>query len=108
MFCSAAEQSEDTQAQPRIQAGESARYRAMAPRASVSACDDLQFEVIIETLALAESHLRSAGEAGWRGDRFSLGTHIQQVRLSAITAIQIFEGLGQHHGGEIQTRAVAR
>jgi hypothetical protein len=70
-----------------------------ASSAAVSVSDELRFEVIVETLALAE---RSA--AAWRGDRLTLGTHLQQVRLSAITTIQIFEGLGQHYAAEGQTR----
>jgi hypothetical protein len=104
VFCSAAEQSKDTHAKPRIQAGEAGHPGAVASRAAVSVCDDLRFEVILETLALVESYARSAAEAAWRGDRLTLKTHLQQVRLSAITAIQIFKELGQQHGGEGQTR----
>jgi hypothetical protein len=94
VFCSAAEQLEATQAQPRIQAGE-VRPGAIASPAIVSVCDDLRFAVIVEALALAESYLRSAAEAPWRGDRLTLRTHLQQVRLSAITAARIFKELSR-------------
>jgi hypothetical protein len=101
MFCSAAEQPEDTHAQLRIQAGEAARSSAIAPPAAVPVSDDPRIEAIVKTLALDK---RSAAEAAWRGDRLTLGTHLQQVRLSAITAIQIFKGLGQHYAADGQTR----
>jgi hypothetical protein len=103
-FSSAGEHSKDTQAQPRIQAAEATRSGVPASPAVISVCDDLQFQAIAETLALAESHVRSVAEAAWRGDRLTLGTHLQQVHLSAITAIQIFKGLGQHYAADGQTR----
>jgi hypothetical protein len=95
MFCSAAEQSEDTQAKPRIQPCVAARPGALAPPAAVSVCDNVRFEVFLQTLAPAESYARSAAEAAWHGDRLTLGTHLRQVRLSASTAVRIFKELSR-------------
>jgi hypothetical protein len=104
VFSSAGEHSEHTQHHRGIQAIGATGPSEPAPPAAISACDNLRFEVIIETSALAQRFARSATETAWRGDRLRLGTHLQEVPLSAITAIQIFKGLGQHFGGDSQTR----
>jgi hypothetical protein len=103
VFSSAGEHTEDTQGHRRIQASAPIWRSTPAPPA-VSVSDDLRFGAIAKTLALAESHVRSAAEAAWRGDRLTLGTHLQQVRLSAIRAIQIFKRLRQRYAADGQTR----
>jgi hypothetical protein len=103
VFSSAGEHTEDTQGHRCIQAPKGICTSVPASPAAVSISDDLRFQAIVETLALAESHVRSGAEAAWRGDQLTLGTHLQQVRLSAITAIQIFKRLGQQCAAEGQT-----
>lgn len=65
-----------------------------APDSIARACDDLRFEAIVETTALAESYARSAAEAAWRGDKLTLRVHLDQLRLTTIAAIRTFNELG--------------
>jgi hypothetical protein len=58
-----------------------------------SAVNDLQLDLIGETIELAASYAFSASEAAWRGDKVTLGVHLRQLRLCVITAIQTFKEL---------------
>lgn len=58
-----------------------------------SAVNDLQLDLIGETIELAASYARSAAEAAWRDDKVTLGVHLRQLRLCVITAIQTFKEL---------------
>jgi hypothetical protein len=70
-----------------------------APRSSAAElCDSLRYELIGEAMALAASYARSAAEAAWRGDQETLKVHIQQTRLSLLTAIEAFKALGGDGG----------
>ncbi len=68
--------------------------------AVVGVVDDMRLESIIESLDLASSYARSGAEAAWRGDRLTLGVHLQQLRLSTIEAIRLFKSLGSQAGEE--------
>lgn len=65
-----------------------------------SAVDDLQFDLIVETVDLAASYARSVSEAAWRGDTLTLGVHLRQLRLCVITTIQTFKELGGDAGAK--------
>ena len=67
-----------------------------------SAVNDLQLDLIGETIELAASYARSAAEAAWRDDKVTLGVHLRQLRLCVITAIQTFKELsdGPHEKAE--------
>ena len=63
------------------------------PDRCASAVNDLQLDLIGETIELAASYARSAAEAAWRDDKVTLGFHLRQLRLCVITAIQTFKEL---------------
>ena len=65
-----------------------------ASTAVVGVVDDMRLDMIVEVCDLASSYARSAAEAAWRGDRLTLGVHLQQLRLSTIEAIRLFKLLG--------------
>ena len=53
----------------------------------VGVCDDMVFDLLIETFDLAESYARSARESAWRGDRQLLACHLRQLRACVVTAL---------------------
>jgi hypothetical protein len=59
--------------------------------AAIGAANDLCCEFLVEHCELAESYARSAGEAAWRGDRQTIGTHLRQLRLVVIALLQTFK-----------------
>jgi hypothetical protein len=66
-----------------------------APVKSVQAvCDDLAYDAVAETCALAESYAVSAREAAWRGDCGLLRGHLLQLRLCVITALDAQKRIG--------------
>jgi hypothetical protein len=67
---------------------------APAPSPVAAIVDDMRLEAIVEACDLASSYARSASEAAWRGDRLTVGVHLQQLRLSTIEAIKVFKSLG--------------
>jgi hypothetical protein len=104
VFSSAGEHTEHTQGHRRIQASGATWRSAPAFPPAIPVRDKLPFKVIVERSTQAQSFARSAAEAAWRGDRITLGSQLQQVRPSAIGAIQI---LGHRYGDEVQTRGEA-
>lgn len=60
---------------------------------------DERFDEIVELCAIAESHLVSAREAGFRRDKTLLGTHLRHAREGLILALKTFNMLPSDVGG---------
>jgi hypothetical protein len=58
--------------------------------AAIGMANDLCYDFIVQNCELAASYARSAGEAAWRGDRQTLGTHLRQLRLVVIALLQSY------------------
>jgi hypothetical protein len=62
---------------------------APAPSAAAkSACRNLIFDAIYETLDLTNSYVLSAQEAAYRGDELTIGVHIRQLRACVVELIK--------------------
>ena len=53
-----------------------------------AATDNLAFEAAFEALELAVSYAISAREAAWRGNKQLLDSHLRELRLCTLTAIE--------------------
>ncbi len=66
---------------------EDVAQRAHVPTVQ-TVCDDLAFEAIVEACDLAASYARSAAEAAWRGNHRLVESHLRELRLCVLTAIE--------------------
>lgn len=60
---------------------------------ALAAGREVLFGVTMDMCDWSASHLRSATEAAWRGDRAMVGVHLRDARSAFIAALKVYNEL---------------